>query len=96
MAVGIKRQRAKENKTQTDDNVVSLKKLLLTINFDSKVKGLTPIPAVVQSAPETGLQKKDSADPEDGVSYASVSYTMKTDSKAQVRKHVGVNGSCSM
>ncbi|XP_050927627.1 uncharacterized protein LOC108887506 isoform X2 [Lates calcarifer] len=50
---------------------------------------LTPVPAVVQSAPETGLQKKDSVDPEDGVSYASVSYTKKTDSKPRVHKHVG-------
>ncbi|XP_050927632.1 uncharacterized protein LOC108887506 isoform X8 [Lates calcarifer] len=72
MAVGIKRHRAKGNKTQTDDNVQ-----------------LTPVPAVVQSAPETGLQKKDSVDPEDGVSYASVSYTKKTDSKPRVHKHVG-------
>ncbi|XP_062293740.1 uncharacterized protein LOC133998018 [Scomber scombrus] len=39
-------------------------------------------PAVTQSAPETS---QDTVDPEDGVSYASVSYTKKTNSKARVR-----------
>ncbi|XP_049914249.1 uncharacterized protein LOC126398730 isoform X2 [Epinephelus moara] len=37
-------------------------------------------PAVTQPDPETS---QDMADPEDGVSYASVSYTKKTNSKAQ-------------
>ncbi|XP_049914245.1 uncharacterized protein LOC126398728 [Epinephelus moara] len=44
--------------------------------------GLTSNPAVAQAAPEPS---QDTADPEDGVSYASVSYTKKTNSKAQVR-----------
>ncbi|XP_049445782.1 uncharacterized protein LOC125896878 [Epinephelus fuscoguttatus] len=44
--------------------------------------GLTSNPAVTQAAPEPS---QDTADPEDGVSYASVSYTKKTNSKAQVR-----------
>ncbi|XP_028461475.1 uncharacterized protein LOC114573457 isoform X2 [Perca flavescens] len=38
--------------------------------------------AVTQPGPETS---QDTADPEDGVSYASISYTKKTKSKAQVR-----------
>ncbi|XP_056261465.1 uncharacterized protein LOC130187678 isoform X2 [Seriola aureovittata] len=38
-------------------------------------------PAVSQSAPETG---QDTADPEEGVSYASISYTKRTDGRAQV------------
>ncbi|XP_067428303.1 uncharacterized protein [Thunnus thynnus] len=46
---------------------------------------LTSIPAVTESAPETS---QVTADPEDGVSYASVSYTKKTNSEAQVQgKH---------
>ncbi|XP_049445778.1 uncharacterized protein LOC125896876 isoform X2 [Epinephelus fuscoguttatus] len=43
--------------------------------------GLTSNPAVTQAAPEPS---QDTADPEDGVSYASISYTKKTNSKAQV------------
>ncbi|XP_067428552.1 uncharacterized protein [Thunnus thynnus] len=43
---------------------------------------LTVNPAVTQSAPETS---QDMADPEDGVSYASISYTKKTNSEARVR-----------
>ncbi|XP_067428551.1 pregnancy-specific beta-1-glycoprotein 7-like isoform X4 [Thunnus thynnus] len=42
---------------------------------------LTINPAVTQSAPETS---QDTADPEDGVSYASISYTKKTNSEARV------------
>ncbi|XP_045917543.1 uncharacterized protein LOC123978354 isoform X2 [Micropterus dolomieu] len=38
-------------------------------------------PAVTQPGPET---MQDMADPEDGVSYASISYTRKTNSKVQV------------
>ncbi|XP_039638070.1 uncharacterized protein LOC120546884 isoform X2 [Perca fluviatilis] len=38
--------------------------------------------AVTQPGPETS---QDTADPEDGVSYASISYTKKTNSRAQVR-----------
>ncbi|XP_031164170.1 uncharacterized protein LOC116056170 isoform X2 [Sander lucioperca] len=38
--------------------------------------------AVSQPGPETS---QDTADPEDGVSYASISYTKKTKSRAQVR-----------
>ncbi|XP_051235771.1 uncharacterized protein LOC127351852 [Dicentrarchus labrax] len=44
--------------------------------------GLTSNPAVTQSAPETS---QDTADPEDGVSYASISFTKKTNSKGRVR-----------
>ncbi|XP_074471414.1 uncharacterized protein LOC141755947 [Sebastes fasciatus] len=43
---------------------------------------LTSDPALTQSAPESS---RDTADPEDGVSYASVSYTKKANSKAKVR-----------
>ncbi|XP_026174234.1 uncharacterized protein LOC113137078 isoform X2 [Mastacembelus armatus] len=43
--------------------------------------GLSLNTAGTQSGPETS---QDTADPEDGVSYASVSYTKKTKSKAQV------------
>ncbi|XP_049445780.1 uncharacterized protein LOC125896877 isoform X2 [Epinephelus fuscoguttatus] len=43
--------------------------------------GLTSNPAVTQAAPEPS---QDTSDPEDGVSYASISYTKKTNSKAQV------------
>ncbi|XP_078030115.1 uncharacterized protein LOC144466546 isoform X5 [Epinephelus lanceolatus] len=43
--------------------------------------GLTSNPAVTQAAPEPS---QGTADPEDGVSYASISYTKKTNSKAQV------------
>ncbi|XP_026174215.1 uncharacterized protein LOC113137077 isoform X2 [Mastacembelus armatus] len=43
--------------------------------------GLSLNTAGTQSGPETS---QDTADPEDGVSYASVSYTRKTKSKAQV------------
>ncbi|XP_044185631.1 uncharacterized protein LOC122965553 isoform X2 [Thunnus albacares] len=43
---------------------------------------LTVNPAVTQSAPETS---QDMFDPEDGVSYASISYTKKTNSEARVR-----------
>ncbi|CAK6977709.1 uncharacterized protein LOC121882147 isoform X1 [Scomber scombrus] len=49
--------------------------------------GLDSNPAVTQPAPETS---QDTADPEDGVSYASISYTKKTNSKARVpRKDEG-------
>ncbi|XP_051264320.1 uncharacterized protein LOC127367993 isoform X2 [Dicentrarchus labrax] len=44
--------------------------------------GLTSNPAETQSAPETS---QDTADPEDGVSYASISFTNKTNSKIQVQ-----------
>ncbi|XP_056261014.1 uncharacterized protein LOC130187421 isoform X2 [Seriola aureovittata] len=44
-------------------------------------EALTSNPTVTQSAPETS---RDTADPEEGVSYASISYTKKTDSRAQV------------
>ncbi|XP_026174243.1 uncharacterized protein LOC113137081 isoform X2 [Mastacembelus armatus] len=43
--------------------------------------GLSLNTAGTQSGPETS---QDTADPEDGVSYASISYTKKTKSKAQV------------
>ncbi|XP_068565178.1 uncharacterized protein [Cebidichthys violaceus] len=43
---------------------------------------LTTNPAETQSAPE---DRQDPADPEEGVSYASISHTGKTNSKAQVR-----------
>ncbi|XP_044025045.1 uncharacterized protein LOC122863051 [Siniperca chuatsi] len=43
--------------------------------------GLSLNPAVTQPDPET---RQDMADPEDGVSYASISYTKKTNSKALV------------
>ncbi|XP_023135760.2 uncharacterized protein LOC111575082 [Amphiprion ocellaris] len=43
---------------------------------------LTSDPAVAQSAPEIS---QDMADPEDGVSYASISYTKKANSKAKIR-----------
>ncbi|XP_067337837.1 uncharacterized protein [Channa argus] len=39
-------------------------------------------PAEPQSGPETG---QDTTDPEDGVSYASISFTKKTNSKVQVQ-----------
>ncbi|KAI3363870.1 hypothetical protein L3Q82_001469 [Scortum barcoo] len=44
---------------------------------------LTSNPAETRSAPETG---QDTADPEDGVSYASISFTKKRNSKAKVRR----------
>ncbi|XP_022614625.1 uncharacterized protein LOC111231687 isoform X2 [Seriola dumerili] len=44
-------------------------------------EGLTSNPTVTQSAPETS---QDTAYPQEGVSYASISYTKKTDSRAQV------------
>ncbi|XP_008291601.1 uncharacterized protein LOC103365832 isoform X1 [Stegastes partitus] len=43
---------------------------------------LTSNPAVTQPVPETSQAM---ADPEDGVSYASISYTKKADSKAKIR-----------
>ncbi|XP_078030108.1 uncharacterized protein LOC117270626 isoform X6 [Epinephelus lanceolatus] len=66
-------RRTKGNKTQMSDTI-----------------GLTSNPAVTQAAPEPSQGTVRShtqykADPEDGVSYASVSYTKKTNSKAQVR-----------
>ncbi|TDH00721.1 hypothetical protein EPR50_G00191430 [Perca flavescens] len=47
------------------------------------VQGLTSNSAATQSAPETS---QDTADPEGGVSYASISYTKKTNSRAQVQR----------
>ncbi|XP_044185636.1 uncharacterized protein LOC122965556 [Thunnus albacares] len=44
--------------------------------------GLSLNPAETQPAPETS---QDTDDPEGGVSYASISYTRKTDSKTRVR-----------
>ncbi|XP_041815226.1 uncharacterized protein LOC121622339 isoform X2 [Chelmon rostratus] len=48
--------------------------------------GLSSNPAVTESGPETN---QDRADPEDGVSYASVSYTKRTSSKGQVKDDEG-------
>ncbi|XP_045917384.1 uncharacterized protein LOC123978257 [Micropterus dolomieu] len=47
-----------------------------------KNTGQSLIHAVTESAPETS---QDTADPEDGVSYASISYTRKTNSKGRER-----------
>ncbi|XP_067428547.1 uncharacterized protein [Thunnus thynnus] len=49
---------------------------------------LTVNPAVTQSAPETS---QDMADPEDGVSYASISYTTKSNSEARFDPEDGVS-----
>ncbi|KAM9339281.1 uncharacterized protein ABDE67_016945 [Symphorus nematophorus] len=47
-----------------------------------KNSGRSLNPAVTQSTSETS---EDMADPEDGVSYASISFNKKTNSKARVR-----------
>ncbi|XP_054473958.1 uncharacterized protein LOC129106765 [Anoplopoma fimbria] len=52
-----------------------------TTQMDERI-GLSLNHAVTPPGPETS---HDMADPEDGVSYASVSYTKKTNAKAQVR-----------
>ncbi|KAL3979401.1 hypothetical protein ACER0C_017951 [Sarotherodon galilaeus] len=44
--------------------------------------GLTSNPAVTQCAPET---RQETVDPEDGVSYASITYTNKTHNKNKIR-----------
>ncbi|XP_045917538.1 uncharacterized protein LOC123978352 [Micropterus dolomieu] len=68
----IRWKRAKETKTGMNENV-----------------GLTSDPAVTpertQTQTLTGGGERDTADPEDGVSYAAVSFTIKTNNKGRVQ-----------
>ncbi|XP_062292872.1 uncharacterized protein LOC133997317 isoform X2 [Scomber scombrus] len=61
--------------------VVAIRRKKTTGNNTQMIQGLSLNPAVTQSGLETS---QDTVDPEDGVSYASISYTKKTNSKAWV------------
>ncbi|CAK6978789.1 uncharacterized protein LOC121882766%2C partial, partial [Scomber scombrus] len=62
--------------------VVAIRRKKTTGNNTQMIQGLSLNPAVTQSGLETS---QDTVDPEEGVSYASISYTKKSNSKAWVR-----------